>query len=353
MIRSLILVPLFYLCWERLYFPFQETMLFDLSQVATTRVDKVATRKYVPSIDEIVSETPYTAWKKRSCPPSTQFVHSKLPSSATASTTPIPKIIHQTAKTHCLTPAFVRLTEQWKDTVPTYLLHDNTARNRFFHHATDVPHLILLLRNCIPSTNGAMLADLWRYALLYEYGGIYADLDTAPTAQLWELPQWETADAIFVVEEFHVLSQWFFAVSPKHPLLYYALQDALSNLLHVQDVERTSAAHVTGPHALHRAFQRFVAEGPLKMSVPDIGLGQQPVQSGTYVGTHNRSVTVLGAAEHENEFVRRQAIDAATKKRDYRTMGMAHFSAFPKHRPSNMSCVDAMWKDLMRSALTP
>ena len=76
-----------------------------------------------------------------------------------------------------------------------------------------------------------MRADLWRYVLLCEYGGIYSDVDTYPNTT-FVLPH--DVDAYFVLEGDGLLSQYFMAVAPHHPLLFYTIQHAVANLLEIQ-----------------------------------------------------------------------------------------------------------------------
>jgi len=208
----------------------------------------------------------------------------------------------------------------------------------------EYPHLKLVLRHCIK--NPTIKADLWRYLLLWVYGGVYADFDTAP-ARLDARTIKDGDDGFFVVEQYHILSQWFMAVSPGHPLMYYAVQNTLQNLLEAEDTLKIGAHIKSGPHALHAAFIAFRHDA--NVIVDPIGTGFKPVWSGTFVGTNNHTITVVGKGENENEYVKRMAVDAFTKTRDYRRMGMTHFSAFtePNAKKSGQTCYDAMLSDVM------
>ena len=182
---------------------------------------------------------------------------------------------------------------------------------------------------------GTTKADVWRYLVLYVYGGIYADIDAAPTKLTPEMMLQH--DAFFVVEQYHLASQWFMAASPRHPLMRYALNEALKRLLDASDIGKVRAAMVTGPHALHRGLIRFAAD--VGHSIVAWAPGRKPVKAGTYQGTDNRTVTVVGVGEHQNEFVNRDVVKR-TKLREYEQMGMRHFAS--DLRPRGVSCRQAI-----------
>ena len=155
---------------------------------------------------------------------------------------------------------------KWYDLPNNYavLYHDDTAIQRLFDSQewNIFPQLKQAIR-CINS--GAGLADIWRYLLLWEYGGIYTDLDNAPGP----LFVWNNAlkdgdgrastiisgemDALFEVEIGRFPSQYFFAASPHHPVMYFALQNAIGWLLDVNDVDLQRIPFITGPGALKAA----------------------------------------------------------------------------------------------------
>ena len=59
--------------------------------------------------------------------------------------------------------------------------------------------------------------------MMWEFGGVYADLDTGPTQDL-DLAKVAGGDAFFVRENYGYLSQYFIAAArPKHPLFFMAV----------------------------------------------------------------------------------------------------------------------------------
>ena len=252
----------------------------------------------------------------------------------------IPKIIHQTSRSRCMTPTFYNATKSWELEGWSYHFHDDDAVDRLL--ATDFPefpHLRMIVDNCL--TSGTLKADLWRYVVLWVYGGLYADIDSIPnsfTARTIDPGD----DGFFVVEQYHILSQYFMAVSPRHPLMYYAIHHSLVNLLQAADTGKQNAALVTGPHALHQAYISF--RGDVGVRVDPRRTGYKPVWKGKFLGTQNRSVTVVGIGENENEYIKRNAVSAEVKIQDYKAMGMTHFHKYKKaNMRSGRTCLSAIY----------
>jgi hypothetical protein len=256
----------------------------------------------------------------------------------------IPAIVHQTARSRCVTPAFAKLTSQWKLRDHAYYFHDDEAMARLFRmNFQEFPHMKTVVHHCVK--NPTIKADLWKYLVLWVYGGIHADFDSAP-ARFNESTIKPADDAFFVVEKDHVLSQWFMAASPRHPVIFYAIQMTLQNLLDVEDTFDRIAYLRSSAEALHVAFTRFRRDA--NVLVDPIGAGMKPVWGGTFEGTNNRTITVVGRSEDESEYVQRMAVDAFTRKRDYVRMGMSHFSFMDrKAKKSGESCYDAILADIM------
>ena len=169
------------------------------------------------------------------------------------------------------------------------------------------------------------------------YGGVYADIDSRPNEKTKEvILNNGNADAFFLVEQYHLLSQFFIAASPRHPILAYAIEIALENVLLHNDVQKINAAFTTGPHALHEAYRRFRKDvgAWVDLAMP----GKKPVHAGTFVGTENRTITVVGVAENQNEYITRDFLSGGRKHKVYRAMGMQHFLQDAKAHASGVSC---------------
>lgn len=85
----------------------------------------------------------------------------------------IPMVIHMTSKSRCFPPNFVENIRLWDFSDHDLYIHDDEAVERLFlsqSALSSFPHLSVA-RQCLRS--GAGKADLWRYLVLWEYGGIY------------------------------------------------------------------------------------------------------------------------------------------------------------------------------------
>lgn len=127
----------------------------------------------------------------------------------------IPRIVHQTSRSRCLTTSVSRIIKHWiLGDDWAYYFHSDEAIDRLFAMDwPEFPHISNMVA-CL-NGKGTLKADLWRYLVLWEYGGIYADLDTKPN-KFNATSITVDDDGFFIVEQYHLLSQYFMAVSPKH-----------------------------------------------------------------------------------------------------------------------------------------
>ena len=247
----------------------------------------------------------------------------------------IPRYIHQTSKSKCLTPMIADLTNHWKFGKEwSYYFHDDAAMARLFalDWSNEFPHLNHV-HKCI-ATKGTLQADLWRYLILYEYGGIYVDIDSSPN-EFNDTTITPKDQGFFVVEQYHLLSQYFMAMAPKHPLMYYTIHSALLQILQVQDTGTIPAALTTGPHALHAGFIQYRKD--VGIHVPFFAKGQKCVWRHIFEGTHNTTIRVEGVGEDENQFVIREKIRRSEKQKQYDVLGMKHF--LEDKEPTSQSCL--------------
>ena len=100
----------------------------------------------------------------------------------------IPKIVHMTSKSRCFSRNFAMNIKTWEFEDHDLYIHDDDAVERLLSkHWSSFPH-IPIARKCLRS--GAGLADLWRYLVLWEYGGIYTG--TVPTVTFFPCYYCET-----------------------------------------------------------------------------------------------------------------------------------------------------------------
>jgi len=74
---------------------------------------------------------------------------------------------------------------------------------------------------------GVMKADVWRVAVVYVFGGIYADLDTECRAPIEEWIGSSSKLVAAVENQTGALGNFVFAATPRHPALYNVLKTFL------------------------------------------------------------------------------------------------------------------------------
>lgn len=173
------------------------------------------------------------------------FRHAAI-SYATPEKLRIPRVIYQTYKSRSL-PWIARFYRAWiRCRSPGYRLElfDDGAIEAFLREAYPSNYLAAFKKLQV----GAGKADFFRYAILYERGGIYLDLDAMIHVSLDRLIHDE--DEALISHEAHhdpssgkpLFLQWALMFSPGHPILREALERMIDNIVH----ERF-------PHDLHRA----------------------------------------------------------------------------------------------------
>lgn len=185
--------------------------------------------------------------------------------------------------------------------------------------------------------------------------GIYSDIDNAPNFALANgtaiLPEDE---AFFLVERDGVASQYFFAATPRHPLIYLLVTQILLRLLGLPDIDNQWVPIVTGPGALKVAWVHFMNKQNLNSDYPAgfqrIALGSyerfERIREGTYTGQHNRTARLVGNTTSNEDWVVRFGLES--KERDYASMNMTHFSKEGRVDPgssfSSESCLQHIYR---------
>ena len=247
----------------------------------------------------------------------------------------IPRIIHQTSKTRCAAQPYVRLIRRWK-AFPNYAyyLHDDDAVERLFAKNWEAfPQLRQIMR-CVECPT--IKADVWRYLVLWEYGGIYADLDSVPSKPFVNGSLiTDEMDSFFVIEYYGLLSQYFIAASPRHPLMFYALQMTLNNLLDADNRHTVDAPFKTGPRLLHEAFSRLLQDSGLNP------IRLHRVAAGSWTVANNRSITAIGVREKPDRYIARDAFTIEVKKNVLQEMGMTYYKETYDANVASSSVINA------------
>ena len=282
----------------------------------------------------------------------------------------IPYTLYQTSKGRCLPTDIYNATigtwlkESSQHSSLGYQFYDDPRMDEYLRNDTQwasiFPGLSLALQCIEHAQLPVMKADLWRYLILWERGGIFADLDVVlDTNQSFLQHLRDTDDdAVFVLCPHHhgdadaddgggFLSQWLMAVCPSHPLLYYATERAIELVL---KAKRAIPIQHTGPRALNDATDRFLMMGNTTTSGR-----RQLLQGGGTLYTEQRD-PAKASSSHDDDRRRRSFSFRVTpaswaqnlafpheKKRLYSLMNMTHYRDHQKgkkHYNNGARCLE-------------
>ncbi|KAL3898243.1 MAG: hypothetical protein SGARI_006725 [Bacillariaceae sp.] len=142
------------------------------------------------------------------------------------------------------------------------------------------------------------MTRLWKYLVLYIYGGVYTSLDFVPTQQFL-IMDWNDQDAVIALQKDrgaiaeNKFSSQFLVASPRHPLVFFALHHALQDLARGDEMG----------DELQKAFLDFQA-----------GDASGNIVAASFKGVEDRAVTVIDL-DGENQMVKHgEGILSAEKK---------------------------------------
>jgi len=102
-----------------------------------------------------------------------------------------------------------------------------------------------------------MKADLWRYCIIYEYGGIYADVDTVCKIN----PNVFLNDSLLTIvpENRTHLCQWVFSAPPKSPILKEVIDLSVKRILEIEKIKGEHIIHtLTGPEVFTHGIEKWL-----------------------------------------------------------------------------------------------
>lgn len=138
----------------------------------------------------------------------------------------VPKIIWQTMKSNRVPAILKEYADTWIENNPEYeyRFFDNDDIIRFI--ASEFPEYLEAYNKI---KYGASKADLWRYLIMYKYGGVYADMDCRC---IIPLRQWMDPEAAFVTQLGinKDLCQWLIISVPGNIIFLKVAQKALQNI---------------------------------------------------------------------------------------------------------------------------
>jgi len=112
---------------------------------------------------------------------------------------------------------------------------------------------------------GVMRADLWRYLVVYTYGGMYADVDVEPNVPIrdWFKGEkgWQSCSMVVGQENSVHLSQWAFAATPKHPALKAVIDLVVDRYQKGLKLNYTNFVHYhTGPGVFTTGIHNYASQ---------------------------------------------------------------------------------------------
>jgi mannosyltransferase OCH1-like enzyme len=171
----------------------------------------------------------------------------------------IPKRIYQTWKTKDLPRGIGIAIKQMMSLNPgyTHYLYDDKEIDEFMHD-----HYSGKVYNAFRQLAiGAARADLWRYCILYKYGGIYLDIDAGITKSLDGLIRPDD-DAVITREQVEGLfNQWILIFSKGHRLLKAVIDECVEN---IESRSSNNILHLTGSTVFTRVINDRVKSNQLK-----------------------------------------------------------------------------------------
>lgn len=172
----------------------------------------------------------------------------------------IPKLIFQTFESSNFSNEFQNIINTWKIKNPDYkyTFHDKNDRVNFLT-SNFAPNVINAYNRIIP---GAYKADLWRYCVLYIYGGVYADIDTLC---LGSIDSFLNNDIELMApidlnttpsDGPHNVANGFIAVVPKSPIMLDCINQVIHNV--ENNIVPVSKINFSGPGILGRSINKYL-----------------------------------------------------------------------------------------------
>jgi len=176
----------------------------------------------------------------------------------------IPKIIHQVWEGKDGPPPnfLLDVSQTWKEQHPDwmYIFWDGEKINSFMSAHPEYMKVYEAYRYAVQRW------DMIRYLILYEYGGVYADLDYECIEPLDGLLENESCCLASDPEEHarifnksHIVTNAFMAVEAKHPLFKVILEHLLSDDPAQYDMNDkfNYVLETTGPYMLTRVYDNY------------------------------------------------------------------------------------------------
>jgi mannosyltransferase OCH1-like enzyme len=172
----------------------------------------------------------------------------------------IPKRIYQTWKTKDLPYGIKQVIKRMMEFNPGYshYLYDDREIDEFMRDYYNGRIYNAFCKLAI----GAARADLWRYCVLYKYGGVYLDIDAAIIKSLDEGLIRVDDDAVITREQVAGLfNQWILIFSKAHPLLKAVIDECVEN---IESRSSNNILHLTGSTVFTRIINDRVKSNQIR-----------------------------------------------------------------------------------------
>lgn len=186
----------------------------------------------------------------------------------------ISKIIFQTWKTYInqsITPILYNTVKSWStynnhylhliytdDAIEQYIRKHmlyNQQNDRLYNYITTIQECYNKLQLIVQKI------DLWRLLIIYEYGGLYVDIDVYCNKPIIEWNILSNATMISGTGQRHDIHQWLLMYSAKHDLIYNTIINVLHNI-QKYDIQyiNSNVEAVTGPIVLQQTYQTMLSD---------------------------------------------------------------------------------------------
>lgn len=162
----------------------------------------------------------------------------------------IPKIIHQTFETALLPQALKAAVDTWININPDYEhRYFSDADRRKFIKKHFEPAVLRAYDKLIP---GSYRADLWRYCVIYQNGGVYVDIKLGALVPMSKIIT-NDVNMVLVNDDLDgSMFTSFFAAVPKHPALRKCIDVTIQRVMNEE--YGSYIVHPTGPLAMGAAM---------------------------------------------------------------------------------------------------
>jgi mannosyltransferase OCH1-like enzyme len=163
----------------------------------------------------------------------------------------IPKMIHQTWATTILPPCLTDTVESLKAANPDWehRIYDDDASRTFIKE--HFPAAVLWAFDTL--VPGTFKADLFRYCVLYIYGGVYLDIKYAPVNGFSFNEFWRNGNDVYIYEQPGCVYQGFFMCRPKEQKLRHSIWNVVKNVRNKYYGDCFTCP--TGPHMFGGTFK--------------------------------------------------------------------------------------------------